>query len=133
MIELAAPAVVTVTGLFFLLLGGASLLTPARVRGFLVGFAGSRAKHYAELALRLIVGGAFVILAPRVPFSSGFGLFGWVLLGTTAVLLLIPWRWHHRFAQRAVPEALRFLPLVGISSLALGALVLWAVWHRSAG
>ena len=44
-----------------------------------------------------------------------------------AGLLLVPWRWHHHFARRAVPQALRFLPLVGTTSILLGGLVLWSV------
>jgi uncharacterized protein YjeT (DUF2065 family) len=62
-----------------------------------------------------------------------FSVFGWVLLATTTGLLLIPWHWHHRFARRAVPWVLRFLPLLGVASVALGVLVLWAVcWGRAA-
>jgi len=49
-----------------------------------------------------------------------------VLVVTSAALLLVPWQWHRRFAGRAVPQALRFLPLIGICSLLLGGLVLVA-------
>jgi len=131
-IEFAALALVAGAGLFLVGLGGAALLAPSRASGFLLAFAGSPAKHYAELTVRLVVGGAFVLAAPHAAFSAGFSLFGCVLLGTTAALLLVPWRWHRRFAQRAVPQALRFLPLVGAASLVLGALVLWAVWRGPA-
>ena len=132
MIEAVALAIVMVTGIFFLSLGGTSLVAPARASRFLLGFAGSPSKHYAELVVRLLVGVAFVLAAPRAFAPVAFTLFGWLLLVTTAGLLFSPWHWHHRFAGRAVPEALRFLPIVGIASVALGALVLWAVARGSA-
>jgi hypothetical protein len=131
-IEVVSIAVVVAAGLFFLSLGGACLVAPSRASRFLQGFAGSPSKHYTELAVRLLVGGAFVLTAPRLLAPDVFSVFGWILLATTAGLLLVPWRWHHRFARHTVPEALRFLPLLGVSSAVLGGLVLWAVFRGSA-
>jgi hypothetical protein len=131
-IEILALFVVIFGGLFFLTLGCVSLLAPTRARRFLLAFAGSPTKHYAELAIRFLLGSAFVLAAPATVNSAMFTLFGWVLLATTVALLLVPWRWHHRFARRAVPEALRFLPLVGTTSVALGGLVLWSVFRGNA-
>ncbi|MFC0682534.1 hypothetical protein ACFFGH_32285 [Lysobacter korlensis] len=132
MIEVLALAIVVAAGLFFVTLGGVSLVRPQHASRFLLGFAGSPAKHYAELAVRFLVGAAFVLTAPRALAPSAFNLFGWALLATTTALLLVPWHWHHRFAQRAVPEALRLLPVVGLSSVVLGGLVLWAVFSGNA-
>jgi hypothetical protein len=117
---------VATTGIFLGVLGVVSLAAPHHAKRFLLGFAGSLSKHYAELAVRILVGGAFVMAAPRTPWPLALGVFGWVLLGTTVILLLVPWRLHHRFARWAVPKALRFLPLVGVASLALGAIILVA-------
>lgn len=128
MIEAVALAVVCATGVFFLMLGALALLASPRARSFLLAFAGSPVRHYTELAVRVFVGGAFVLAAPLAAFSAAFNFFGWVILCTTVVLLLVPWQWHHRFAAYMVPQALRFLPLLGASSVTLGALVLWAVW-----
>jgi hypothetical protein len=127
-----ASAIVVAAGLFLAALGGASLLVPARAGPFLLGFATTPTKHYAELALRLLVGGAFVLAAPSMLFPEVFTVFGWLLLVTTAGLLLVPWRWHQRFAQRAVPEALRFLPLIGLVSLGFGGLILFALFRGGA-
>jgi len=131
-IDVLALAVVASAGLYFVALGVSAFVSPSRTRRFLLAFAGTPTKHYTELALRMLLGGAFVMSAPRLPLSGPFGLFGWVLVGTTLALVLVPWRWHHRFAQRAVPEALRFLPLLGVCSALLGVLVLWAVWRADA-
>lgn len=128
-IEATALVIVFAAGLFLVALGGASLLVPSNASRFLLGFAGSPSKHFTELALRLLIGGAFVLHAPQMLFPFAFRLFGCVLLATTAGLLLIPWRWHHSFARRMVPEALRFLPLLGFSSVAFGGLILLAVFR----
>ena len=94
----------------------------------LLGFAGSPRAHYTELLIRSVVGGSFVVYAPRMLLPTTFRLFGWVLLVTTGVLLLLPWRWHHRFAQLVVPQAIRYITLIGWCSLALGVLILAAVF-----
>lgn len=132
MVEVMALAIVVAAGAFLTALGAASLFAPTHASRFLLGFASSPGKHYAELGLRFLAGGAFVLAAPYVILPAAFSVFGWVLVATTAGLLLVPWRWHQGFAQRAVPGALRFLPLVGASSVALGVLVLLAVYRGNA-
>ena len=133
MIDVIAPAVVFLVGLYLVALAAALLMDPTRAARFLLGFAGSSSAHYLELACRLIAGGAFVVQAPRLPWSVGFAAFGWVLLLTTAALFAVPWRVHRQFAQRAVPRALRHPRLLGIASLALGCLVLLAAACGASG
>lgn len=123
---------VVLSALYLLTLGAASLFAPAHAGRFLLGFASSPAAHYAELSIRLAVGAALVQYAPNMHFSSAFNLFGWVLLLTTLGLLALPWHWHRRFAQHAVAGATRFIALIGIGSLSLGAAVVYAVIHGHA-
>lgn len=127
MIQTLALAVVALTGLYLLLLGAAALLAPARAGRFLLGFVGSPAAHFLEMFLRLLVGAAFLLSAPRLLFADAFTVFGWVLLITSAALLLVPWRWHQRIARQSVPRALRFLPLIGVASVAIGGFILVSV------
>lgn len=128
MIASAASVLVVLAGIYLLCLGMGAFLAPAVVRRFLLGFAESPTVHYLELALRLAVGGAFVLHAPDMLFAEVFAGFGWILLLTTTVLLVVPWRWHRQFARRSVPKALRHLPLMAVASLALGGFVLFAVF-----
>jgi hypothetical protein len=116
-----AEVVVALTGLFLLGLGAASLLVPARAKRFLLGFASSPLKHGFEMAVRTVIGGALVVLGPQTPWPAVFAGFGWILILTSAALLLVPWRWHRAFAQRSVPQALRFLPWIGLASGMAGA------------
>ena len=129
MIEALALGLVVLTAAYFIALAGVSLLIPASASRFLLGFAGSPFKHYTELFVRFLVGAALVLHAPRTVAPS---VFGWLLLVTTACLLLVPWRWHQRFARYAVPQAARHISLIGLASLALGGVMLVAVVLGSA-
>ncbi len=124
MLNMLALLGVLLTGLYFLGLAVMVFAAPDRAGRFLLSFAGTPFAHFLEMALRLAVGAAFVIRAPLMMFPEAFNLFGWVLVVTTACLLAVPWRWHRRFAQRVVPQAIRRLRLVATVSLALGPLVL---------
>lgn len=127
MIQGLATAVVSGAGVFLVLLGTAALLRPSLARNFLLGFAGSSARHYSELVVRLAIGSALVLASPPLPGAAAFSFFGWVLLATTGVMLFVPWRTHRAFAETTVPKALRHLPAIGLVSLAAGVATLWAV------
>jgi hypothetical protein len=114
---------VFLAGFFLASLGLLALAAPAHACRFLLGFAASPLLHYGESAIRGVVGAGFLLHAPTMRFPLLFTTVGWVLLLTTAGLLLVPWRWHRRFAERSVPAALRYLPFIGIASLLLGGLV----------
>lgn len=133
MIGHVACGAVFLAGVFLAGLGLASLVAPAAARRFLLGFAASPSLHYTELALRGVVGASFLVQAPAMRFAPLFAGAGWVLLLTTAGLLLVPWRWHRRFAQRSVPAALRLLPLLGVASLLLAGLVFVGLFGHGAG
>ena len=128
MIDVLAKVLVIATGVYFLGLAAACLLTPNRARNFLRKFASSGFAHYTEMTVRIIAGGALVLYAPHMAYSEAFTLFGWVLVISSSVLLLIPWRWHHQFGQWAIPFAIKILPLFALGSLALGASILYATF-----
>ncbi len=101
-------------------LGVASLVRPERAKAFLEAHASTRRLHFTELLLRVLVGAALVRIAPRMQFAPAFTLFGWVLVGTTLLLALVPWRLHRQFATWSVPQATRVMPLFGVGALAGG-------------
>ncbi|OYT91279.1 MAG: hypothetical protein CFE43_14385 [Burkholderiales bacterium PBB3] len=127
-----ALTVVALAGLFLFGLGLLALAWPAKARSFLLGFAETAAKHYLELCVRLAIGAAFIFAAPRMAGPAVAEFAGWVLVLTTALMFLVPWRMHRAFAQRSVPQALAQLPLLGFASLAGGTAILWSVYTGSA-
>ena len=132
MLLVAAKTILVVVAIFFLLLGLIALIRPSIAGRFLLGFAGSALKHYVELGVRFVVGGAMLVVAPHSTYSVALTVFGWLLIVTTAVMAVVPWRVHRRFAETAVPKALRFLPMIGVSSLVLGGLLSWSTFTASA-
>jgi uncharacterized protein YjeT (DUF2065 family) len=126
-ITLLAGVVVVLAGLYFVGFGVLAVVVPSATAGYLRGFAGSVRLHVLELVTRFVVGAAFVEYASEMLFGGTFHMFGWVLVITTVALAILPWRWHQRFAQTAVPAALRYLPIIGIAAVLAGGIVVWAV------
>lgn len=132
MLDSLALLIVALAGACFVALSVLSVSAPATASGFLMGFATSAAAHYTELLIRVVVGLAFIANAASAPVPLPFAVFGWLLVGTSAALFMVPWRWHRAFAQRAVPWAVRHLRLVALVSFALGSFVIWSVVQSAA-
>lgn len=115
-----AVTLIFLTGAYFLLLGVVALVKPVLAARFLLGFADTAAVHYLELFIRLAIGFALIHHSSAMLFSNIYELFGWILIGTTACVLLLPWRWHRDFAKKVVPYANRYLKWIGVISLLLG-------------
>lgn len=116
----AGLALVLAAAGYLLLLGGSALVRPKLAAQFLGGFATTPTLHFAELAIRLLIGSAFVFSAPRLAYGTAIAAVGWVLIATSVLLALVPWRLHRRFAAWSVPRALQYLPLIGLAALAGG-------------
>jgi hypothetical protein len=95
-----------------------------RAARFLEAHASTARAHFFELAVRLVVGFAFVGAASSMSGSALYDAFGRVLVGTTVVLAVIPWRLHKRFAEWSVPQATRRMWLIGIAAGVGGAVIL---------
>jgi hypothetical protein len=133
MLELAAFSITWLVALYFIVLGTAGIIAPSVAKRFLHEFAGSATAHYTELLIRLMVGAALLIQAPKMLYAEVVSVFGWLLIATSAILLLFPWRWHQRFAARSVPQAMRFLPVIGVCALAFGILLIAALTRGASG
>ena len=120
MLDMLALAIVLLIAAYFVGLGVLALLRPKTVEVFLRRFAGSPLEHFSELAIRVIVGSAFVVWSPYMLTPMVFEAFGWVLIATSGALLVLPWKLHSRFAQWSVPLATRNMKLFGVGSLSGG-------------
>ena len=119
--------VVVVSALWLVGLAVAIFVAPSRAERFLTGFASSARAHYTEQVLRLIAGGAMIVFSPEMRFPEPFLIFGWLLTVTSACLLLVPWKWHQRFGEWAIPLAVRYMKLYGVGAFALGGLIIYGV------
>jgi uncharacterized protein YjeT (DUF2065 family) len=133
MVTFLAGAVVLVAALYLLGFGVVAVAVPARATEYLHGFASSFRLHVLELIARFVVGTALVGFASHMQFGRAFTVFGVVLVLTSLGLAVLPWHWHQRFAQTSVPAAVRYLPLIGILSIAAGTFVCWVVARAVVG
>lgn len=123
-----AGITVLLVGLWLIGFAAWVLVAPARARDLLGRFADSFRAHLIEMVLRIVAGWGFVQYAPAMRFSVAAEIFGWVLVASSVVLLLLPWRMHNRFAARVMPSVYRHIAIYAVLSCALGALVLYAAY-----
>lgn len=105
-----------------------SFIKPAEVEQFLHSFASSARAHYTEQLARLFIGAALVLRAPEIWQPSAFRALGWLMVATAIALMLLPWRWHHRFAQRTIPMVIRHLRLYALAVVAFAGLLVYAMF-----
>ena len=125
-----AGIIVVATSLWLVGFAILIVVTPSRAKRFLRSFASSARAHYTEQVLRLIAGVGIVAFSAQMRFPEILSAFGWLIVVTSTGLLLVPWRWHHRFGQWAIPLAIRYIYLYAIGSFALGTVILIALYPR---
>ena len=127
LIAVIGIGIVVTAALYLFALGGAALVRPELAQRFLGGHATTPRLHFTELGLRVLIGAALVLTAPRMAFGPGIATFGAILIVTSLALALVPWRFHQRFAAWSVPQATRNMPLLGVASIAGGMALLAAL------
>ena len=94
---------------------------------YLGKFASTNLINYTEITLRMIAGIAFVLFAPDSKFPLILESFGWILVVTSAILYLVPRKWHSAYAvywsEKLTPLMLR---IVSPISLAAGIFLIYA-------
>ena len=109
-----AKSIVVLAACFFLLFGVLAFVRPARIHGFLLGFAGSALKHYAELLVRLLIGYSLLLVARESAYTGVLSGFGWLLIITTALMALsgfLLW-----LAQKEIPIGTSYAIWTGIGA-----------------
>ena len=123
-----ALIVVTTVALYLLFLGALALVRPKKLTIFLSAFARSPQAHYTELVLRSLAGFSFLALTPYGPFPHALTIVGWILLCTSAALLLVPWYQHRRIVQRMSRLVTTLAPMIGLTSLVAGVALIVVVF-----
>lgn len=125
--EILSGLIVTVSSVFLMGLGFLIFTHPSRAELFLSMFASSAKAHYTEQLFRFVAGIGFVLYAPDSAWPVAFALLGWALVLSALVLMLLPWRFHHRFGEHVIPLVLKHKRLYGVGSLLLGITILTGV------
>jgi hypothetical protein len=123
--SVVAAVVVVAFGLSLIVFAGVAFVRPAIAERFLTAFASSARTHYVEQVFRLLIGAALVVRSPTMLQPRMFWLLGWAIVVSSAILMCVPWQWHHRLGARVQPLLVRHLRLYAVGSFALGALLLY--------
>lgn len=103
------------------------MFKPMLAKKFLSFFASSRRAHFLEMGIRILAGAGLMHFADTMRFAGFFHLFGGLLVGTSVMLMLIPWRIHHRFAKWAVPFAMEHPKLLVAGAAFQGFFILYCM------
>lgn len=86
--------------------------------------------NYTELGLRFFVGLAFIGGAGLFKLPQLSMIFGWFLVATSIILMLIPKHWHNNYSvywsQKLTPISVRLFMPFGIS---FGVFLLLLMWR----
>jgi hypothetical protein len=87
--------------------------------------------HFGEMAVRIAAGAVFIIAAPVTRIPAAYAFFGWFLVGSALVLVLLPRRWHASYstwwADRISPPAVRIIAPISVIA---GGLLIWTLLYR---
>lgn len=94
-----AKFVLIIFALWLLVAGVFGVVRPERARQAIGIFASNNMVHFSELLLRICVGLSFIAMAEQLPYGLMFEIFGGFMVASAVVLMFLPRRWHHGFAQ----------------------------------
>jgi hypothetical protein len=111
--------ILAVAACYLLGLGGMALVRPERAFSFLAGFAQTPRANWAEAIARFLAGLGAILAAPTLTQPIAWMVGGGFLIVTAVAMVLFPDA-HRAFAARSVPAVRRFIPLIGVASIAFG-------------
>jgi len=127
MLQFISGTIVALFGFFLIGLAALCVVRRSAAERFLSGFANSAKAHFTEHTIRLAAGLGFVLHSSEMSHPLAFRIFGWVLVATSVVLLVLPWKWHREYARRTMPLVLKRIRLFAVGAFALGVFVLYGL------
>ena len=119
------------SGLWLIAVGVFICARPLIALQYLGKMASTNLINYTEISLRMISGFAFVIYEELSRFPEVLRISGWFLIISSAILFLIPRRWHAAYAvywsKKLTPLYLR---IASPFSLAAGTFLIFAAISR---
>lgn len=128
MMTTAAQWLVMLSGIWLIAVSMLMVASPQTALRHLSKMASRNFINYLEITLRMIWGLALVEYAKFSRFPEVLRSFGLLLVITSAVLFLIPRKWHARYAvwwSNKLPPP--FVRIASSFSFALGVFLIWAV------
>ncbi|MCP5395353.1 MAG: hypothetical protein H6918_01220 [Sphingomonadaceae bacterium] len=99
MISIVSLAFVLLAAAWLFGVSGLCALSPARAQQGLAAMGSNLTIHVGEHLLRGATGAALVLRSADTKTPDLFLLGGWFILGSSLLILALPRRWHHAYAQ----------------------------------
>lgn len=125
--------VIVIFGLYLISLLFITLINKQIAIRYFSSFASSARAHYLEQILRLIVGMSMLSFSKSMLYAQFFEIFGWIIVFSTIVLILIPWTWHNKLGKRVIPLTIRNLKFYAVSASTFGVFILYCVINPMLG
>lgn len=127
-IIIIAKCIILLFGLFLVYSGFLMFFKSEKVREIIAKAGSSFFINYAELISRLLIGVCFIISSKEVVYELYFKIFGYFLIGSAILLMLVPIKTHHNFAKNAA-EKLKpiYLKMCTPFSILFGVLIILAL------
>lgn len=124
-----AKYTVILFGLFIICVGALMLFAPKRARETLGKMASTNLINYTEITLRIIPAVGLIVYADFSKYPLAFKGFGWLMLGTSIVLYIIPRKWHHAYSRRSA-EILKplYFQLLSPVAFLIGTAIIYCVF-----
>lgn len=90
-------------------------------------FASSQKAHLTEQLFRFVFGIAIFDYSDKMLYSNFYYSFGLIIIITTLILTIVPWKWHHEIGKKAIPLTLKYLNLYSFSAFIFGLFILFCV------
>ena len=125
--EIVAGIITSLFSLSLITLLIVTLFKKETAIAFLSSFASSAKAHFIEQFYRLVAGLGLFIYADHMLFSGVFKIFGGILIATSVLLMIMPWKWHNKLAKWAGPIVIKNIVVYAVSASILGLLILYCV------
>ena len=128
MMTTIAQWTIILAGVWLIAVAALMAASPRRALYYLAMAASTDFINYTEITLRLVAGAALVVYADHTRAPEIFRIAGWFIAATSAMLYVVPRRWHARYAvwwsRKLGPILVRSMAPF---SMAAGGLLIYAV------
>lgn len=125
---IAAKWIIILFGLFIISVGFLMLFAPHKARVILRKAGSTNLINYTEITLRLIPAFALILYADNCKIPIAFTTFGWTMAITSAILYVVPRKWHHQYSLSCADFLKPFyFQLISPVAILFGALIIFNV------
>ena len=116
-------------GMFIICVGFLMLFAPVKARETLRKAGSTNFINYAEITIRMIPAIGLILYADYSKYPEVFKVFGWLMLGTSFILYIVPRKLHNKFSLKSA-DILKplYFQLLSPFAFILGTVIIYCVF-----